>query len=198
VAGATPEVVITAIPAGNNVVPATPALSVGQVLGLTFAAGAVFSNSSGGALPGTFAAATDLVVDQNVLVNVACTTTNAGVTTCSYTPPVVGPPAVIGSVAANAIELLPSQFSGIVTALILPADFTIGGLNTFFTNSGVTSVQAQTGTQTTYSGTLTGYGSLTVASGVPPAPVYLYTGYLTNSLTPASPFLFTTNVYGAQ
>jgi hypothetical protein len=185
-AGATPEVVVTAIPAGSII-----GLSgVGQVLGLN-AATAVFSNSTGAALPvGSFASASDLVVGQNVFVDVCPLV--GGVATCSYTPPVVGPPAVIGSVTADAIELLPSNVSGLFTAPAAP-NFTVTGLNSFYTGNGVTSLAGSTSASTVYSGTVSaGFSALV------PGNTYFYTGYLANSGTLAQPDLITTGIFGNE
>jgi hypothetical protein len=185
--GATPEVVVTAVPAGNII-----GISVGQVLGLGFTGTAVFSNSTGAALPAgsSFAAPGDLVVGQNVFID-ACPLV-AGVATCAFVPPVVGPPAVIGSVTADAIELLPGNVSGTFTAPAAP-NFTVTGLNSFYTGNGVTSLTGTTSASTTYSGTVSGgFSSLTVGN------TYFYTGYLANSGTPATPNLLTTGIFGTE
>jgi hypothetical protein len=185
--GATPEVVVTAVPAGNII-----GISVGQVLGLGFTGTAVFSNSTGAALPAgsSFAAPGDLVVGQNVFID-ACPLV-AGVATCAFVPPVVGPPPMIGSVTADAIELLPGNVSGTFTAPA-PPNFTVTGLNSFFTGNGVTSLTGITSASTTYSGTVSGgFSSLTVGN------TYFYTGYLANSGTPATPNLLTTGIFGTE
>ena len=183
-AGATPEVVVTAVPAGNAV-----GISVGQVLGLGFTATPAFSNSTGAALPvGSFASASDLVVGQNVFVDVSCPTA----TTCAIVPPVVGPPAVIGSVTADAIELLPSNVSGLFTAPAAP-NFTVTGLNSFYTGNGVTSLAGTTSASTVYSGTVSaGFSALV------PGNTYYYTGYLANSGTLAQPDLITAGIFGNE
>lgn|GEM_PF-4425459 len=187
-AGGTPEVVVTAIPAGSVI-----GLSgVGQVLGLGFSGTAVFSNSTGAPLPAgsSFAAPGDLVVGQNVFVDVCPLV--GGVPTCAFVPPVVGPPAVIGSVTADAIELLPSNVSGIFTAPATP-NFTVTGLNSFFTGNNVTSIFGITSASTTYSGTVSaGFSALV------PGNTYFYTGYLANSGTPTQPNLLTTGIFGNE
>jgi hypothetical protein len=185
-AGATPEVVVTAVPSGSII-----GISVGQVLGLD-ATTAAFSNSTGAALPvGSFASASDLVVGQNVFVDVCPLV--AGVATCAFVPPVVGPPAVIGSVTADAIELLPSNVSGIFTAPAAPL-FTVTGLNSFFTGNGVTAFDGTTTGSTTFGGTVSaGFGSLV------PGNTYFYTGYLANNIaTPSNPDLITTGIFGTE
>lgn len=188
VAGEGPEVVVTAVPAGNTL----SGLAVGQVYDLSFTDGAVFSNSTGATLPvGSFASAADLVVGQNVLVDVACTT-NAGVTTCDLTPPaaVVAPaPQGAGSVTADAIELLPSTIPGVLNTATTP-NYTVFGLSSFYTNNGVTALFGTTTGSTTYSGTLTSFAGLTADE------TYYYTGYLLNSGTVADPDLFTTSIFG--
>jgi hypothetical protein len=184
--GGAPEVVVTAVPSGNII-----GISVGQVLALD-ATGAVFSNSTGATLPvGSFASAADLVVGQNVFVDVCPLV--AGVATCAFVPPVVGPPPVIGSVTADAIELLPSNVSGTFTAPAAP-NFTVTGLNSFYTGPPnlVTSLAGTTTASTTYSGTLTGFNSLTAGN------TYFYTGYLANSGTAATPDLITTGIFGTE
>ncbi len=189
-AGATPEVVVTAIPAGNTL----SGIAVGQVLALTFSPAPVFSNSTGAALPvtGTFGAATDLVVGQNVLIDTFCPTV-AMVTTCQFTAPVAGvAPAqpTPGAVTADAIELLPGNVSGIINIPVSPT-FTVTGLNSFYTGNGVTALSGTASTTATYSGTLTGFGSLTAGT------TYFYNGYLLNSGDPTTPQLFAVGFYGA-
>jgi len=180
----TPEVVVTAVPAGNTL----SHIGVGQLYDLNFAAGAVFSNSGGITFTnGTFASPSDLVVGQNVLVDVACPTTG-----CEFTPPVANPPgqATPGSVTADAMELLPTQISGAVNTLSSP-NYTVNGLNSFYTNNGITGFNAQTGSYTTYNGSVTQFSDLTAGN------TYYYNGYLLNSGTPGTPDFYNTNIYGA-
>ncbi|MGB8542275.1 MAG: hypothetical protein WCD49_11630 [Candidatus Acidiferrales bacterium] len=187
VAGEAPEVVVTAVPAGSTL----SGIAVGQVYDLSFTDGAAFTNSTGAALPESFASATDLVVGQNVLVDVACTT-NAGVTTCDFTPPAAAvPPAPqgAGSITADAIELLPSTIPGLLNTAPNPG-YTVDGLSSFYTNNGVTALNGTTTASTTYSGTLTGFDGLTADE------TYYYTGFLLNSGTASDPDLFTTSIFG--
>jgi hypothetical protein len=188
VAGEAPEVVVTAVPAGNTL----SGIAVGQVYDLSFADGAVFSNSTGAALPvGSFASAADLVVGQNVLVDTSCPT-SGGVATCAFTAPAAAvPPAPqgVGTVTADAIELLPSTIPGALNTATTPT-YTVFGLSSFYTNNGVTALNGTTTASTTYSGTLTQFSDLTADE------TYYYTGFLLNSGTAADPDLFTTSIFG--
>jgi hypothetical protein len=187
VAGGAPEVVVTAVPAGNTL----SGIAVGQVYDLSFTEGAAFTNSTGAALPESFASPTDLVVGQNVLVDTSCPTVG-GVTTCVFTPPaaVTAPaPQGAGSVTADAIELLPSTIPGALNTATTP-NYTVFGLSSFYTNNGVTALFGTTTPATTYSGTLTQFSDLTADE------TYYYTGFLLNSGTASDPDLFTTSIFG--
>jgi hypothetical protein len=189
-----PEVVVTAVAAGNTV----PGIAVGQVLDLSFTTTppAVFSNSTGAALPvtQTFASPTDLVVGQNVLIDTSCPTV-ASVTTCVFTPPaaVTAPtPQGPGSVTADAIELLPSNVSGIVGDLnSTDLTFTVSGLNSLFTGNGITGFSGTASTSATYSGSLTAFTDMTSGD------TYFYNGFVLNSGTPSTPALYTIGFWGA-
>jgi len=167
----TVEAVITAVPSGN-----TDSLTVGQVVTLN-ATGATFSTSSANTLPGQFLTPADFVVGQNVLIDASAFTAAA--------------PPTLAIVTADFIELLPTQIAGNADNLASP-NFTIDGLNTFYTGNGVTSINAQTGSFTTYNGTVTGFSGLTASSP------YFYDGYLLNNPgTPGVPVYYDTNIYGA-
>lgn len=185
-----PEVVVTAVPAGNTL----SGIAVGQVYDLSFTGTAVFSNSTGAALPvGSFASPADLVVGQNVLVDTSCPT-SGGVTTCAFTAPVAAvPPAPqgVGTVTADAIELLPSNVAGTVSNLNAGnLTFTVTGLNSLYTGNGITSMNGTASTSATYGGDLTQFTDM--ANG----NLYYYNGYLVNSGTVGSPDIYTTGFYG--
>jgi hypothetical protein len=167
----TVEAVITAVPSGN-----TDSLTVGQVVTLN-ATGATFSTSSANTLPGQFQTPADFVVGQNVLIDASAFTAAA--------------PPTLAIATADFVELLPTQIAGNADNVASP-NFTIDGLNTFYTGNGVTSINAQTGSFTTYNGTVTGFTSLTAGSP------YFYDGYLMNNPgTPGVPVYYDTNIYGA-
>ena len=91
-------------------------------------------------------------------------------------------------VAADQVQLAPVQFTGTVSALNSP-NFTVNGLNSFYTGNGVSSVNVVTGSSTYYSG-ITGnaFTGLTAAGSVSLG------GYYYNS--PTGPVLVSTQVYG--
>ncbi len=173
----TPEVVVTAVPAGN-----TQGITVGEVLTLAPTGTAVFSTSAGTGvtLPGTFAGAGDLVVGQNLLVDSTGVVTASGVNTAT----------------ADAIELEPTQFFGNASNIGTAGtgDFTVGGtnsgLNGLYLDNGINNIQVQNANNALYGGTITGYSGLTAGSP------YYYNGYLMNSGTAGSPFFYDTSVYG--
>jgi Domain of unknown function (DUF4382) len=168
----TVEAVITAVPSGN-----TDSLTVGQVVTLD-ASGATFSTSSSNTLPGQFGSSTDFVVGQNVLIDASTFTTAV--------------PPVLAIATADFVELLPTEINGTADNLASP-NLTIDGLNTFFTGNNITAVNAQTGTFTTFNGTVTQFSDIT------PLEPLSFNGFLENDpATPGTPVFMTTNIFGAQ
>ena len=168
----TVEAVITAVPSGN-----TDSLTVGQVVTLN-ATDATFSTSSANTLPGQFLTPADFVVGQNVLIDASAFTAAA--------------PPTLAIATADFVELLPTEINGTADDLASP-NLTIDGLDTFFTGNGVTAVDAQTGSFTTYSGTVTQFSDITTGEPL------TFDGYLENNLaTPGTPVFTTTNIFGAQ
>lgn len=166
------EAVITAVPSGN-----TDSLTVGQVVTLD-ATGATFSTSSSNTLPGQFLTSADFVVGQNVLIDASAFTAAA--------------PPTLAIATADAVELLPTQINGMADNLAAP-NLTIDGLNTFFTGNGVTAVNAQTGSFTTFDGTVHQFSDMTAGESLS------FNGFLENNpATPGTPVFLTTNVFGAQ
>jgi hypothetical protein len=141
------------------------------------ATAATFSTSSANTLPGQFLTPADFVVGQNVLIDASAFTAAA--------------PPTLAIATADFVELLPTQIAGNADNLASP-NFTIDGLNSFYMGNGVTSINAQTGSFTTYNGTLTAFSGLTASSP------YFYDGYLLNNpTTPGVPVYYDTNIYGA-
>src|SRR6202050_135036 len=139
----TPMVLVTLVPAGN-----TQDVTVGEVLTLVLpatSAGFSVGVPAGQTLTEglTFAGSSDLVVGQNVLID------STGITDISTT-------------TADQIELEPTQFSGTVSTISSP-NLTVNGLNNFFNDNAISTIQVQTGTQTTFGGIVaTGFNGITV------------------------------------
>nr|MDP9148232.1 hypothetical protein [Acidobacteriota bacterium] len=115
---------------------------------------------------------TDVIPGQSVFVN------STGLTT-GGTYPVV---------ASNQVQLTPMQFTGNVNALNSP-NFTVNGLNSFFTGNGVNSVNVVTGANTTFNGvTGNAFTGLTTGGGVSLG------GYYYNS--PSGPVFVSNQVFG--
>ena len=168
----TVEAVITAVPSGN-----TDSLTAGQVVTLN-ATGATFSTSSANTLPGQFQTPADFVVGQNVLIDASAFTAAA--------------PPTLAIATADEVELLPTEINGTADDLAAP-NLTIDGLDSFFTGNGITAVNAQTGSFTTFNGTVTQFSDIT--TGEPLS----FDGFLENNpSTPGTPIFLTTNVFGAQ
>jgi hypothetical protein len=168
----TVEAVITAVPSGN-----TDTLTVGQVVTLN-ATGATFSTSSANTLPGQFLTPADFVVGQNVLIDASAFTAAA--------------PPTLAIATADFVELLPTEINGTADDLASP-NLTIDGLDSFFTGNAITAVDAQTGSFTTFSGTVTQFSDITTGEQLS------FTGFLENNLaTPGTPVFTTTNIFGAQ
>ena len=168
----TVEAVITAVPSGN-----TDTLTVGQVVTLN-ATGATFSTSSANTLPGQFLTPADFVVGQNVLIDASAFTAAA--------------PPTLAIATADFVELLPTEINGTADDLAMP-NLTIDSLDSFFTGNGITAVDAQTGSFTTFNGTVANFGDIT--TGEPLS----FDGFLENNpATPGTPVFMTTNIFGAQ
>jgi hypothetical protein len=168
----TVEAVITSVPSGN-----TDTLTVGQVVTLD-ASGAIFSTSSSDTLPGQFGSATDFVVGQNVLIDAS-----------TFTAAV---PPVLAIATADFVELLPTEINGNADNLASP-NLTIDGLNSFFTGNNITAVNAQTGSFTTFNGTVSQFSDITAGESLS------FNGFLENNpATPGTPVFQTTNVFGGQ
>lgn len=166
----TPMVLVTEVLAGN-----TQGVTVGQVLTLvlpTSSAGFSIAVPAGQTLPtsDSFAATGDLVVGQNVLID------STGVDT--------------GVVTSDAIALEPSQFSGTVSSITSP-NLTVNGLNNFFNDNGIATVEIQTGTQTTFGGTVatSGFKGLTVGDEAN------FDGFLFSGGAGQSPIVFGENIF---
>jgi hypothetical protein len=145
--GATPMVLVTSVPAGN-----TQNITVGETLTIVppaTSSGFSVALPAGQTLPAnlSFAGAGDLVDGQNVLIDSTGVVTTGGVSTAT----------------ADQIVLEPTEFNGTVSALNSP-NFTVNGLNNFFTDNNIQAVNFETGTQTTFGGTVatSGFNGLTV------------------------------------
>jgi hypothetical protein len=149
-------------------------ITVGQEETVTAGTGATFSVESNGAtLPSglNFTGTSNLMVGQNVQLDAS---------------------SISGSmVTADQVMLAPTQFTG-TSGMVNGLNVTINGLNGLFTNSGTTSVVADTGTTTTFGG-VTGVTGLTngdpvavngLLFGTPTAPV-LVTSAFDEDTTPA-------------
>lgn len=160
-------VLVTAVTAGN-----TQGVTIGQVLTLVPPASTGFSVAVpvGQTLPAgaSFAAAGDLVVGQNVLID------STGVDD--------------GVVTSDAIALEPTQFNGTVSGLTSP-NLTVNGLNNFFSDNGIASIQVQTGTQTTFGGTVATFNGLTVGDEAN------FDGFLFSGGVGQSPIVFGENIF---
>ena len=179
--GATPMVFVKGVPAGN-----TQGVAVGQTLTIvppTTSAGFSIAVPAGQTLPAnvSFAGAGDLVVGQNVMVD------STGITTAGS----------VSTATADQIILEPTQFNGSVSAITSP-NLTVNGLNNFFADNQITSMQVQTGTQTTFGGTVatTGFNGITVGDqanfdgflfngGVGQPPIFFDEDVFDNGTTPA-------------
>jgi hypothetical protein len=175
-------VLVTSVPAGN-----TQNVTVGQTLTLVppaTSAGFSVAIPAGQTLPAgvSFAAPTDLVVGQNVLID------STGIATAGN----------VSTTTADQIVLEPNEFNGTVASLTSP-NLTVNGLNNFFTDNSISNVNVLTGTQTVFGGTVatTGFNGLTVgdqtslngfmfngAAGQP--PVFFDEGILDNGVVPAA------------
>jgi Domain of unknown function (DUF4382) len=165
-----PMVLVTTVPAGN-----TQGVTVGQVLTLVPPASSTgFSVAlpAGQTLPSSvsFAAAGDLVIGQNALID--ATGVSGGVVT------------------SDAIALEPTQFNGTISAITSP-NLTVNGLNNFFNDNGIATVQVQTGSQTTFGGTVatTGFKGLTVGDEAN------FDGFLFNGGAGQSPVVFGESIF---
>ncbi len=169
----TPMILVTQVPAGNTqdvtvgevltlVPPATSAgFSVGVPAGQTLSAGLTFAGSG------------DLVVGQNVLID------STGITTAGDT----------STSTADQIELEPTQFSGTVSTITSP-NLTVSGLNNFFNDNAISTIQVQTGTQTTFGGTAaSGFKGIAVGDQAN------FDGFLFNGGTGQSPIVFGENIF---
>ncbi len=179
--GATPMVLVTGVLAGN-----TQGVSVGQTLTLvppTTSAGFSVAVPAGQTLPGnvSFAGPGDFVVGQNVLID------STGITTAGN----------VSTTTADEIALEPTQFSGTVSSITSP-NVTVNGLNNFFVDNNIQNINFETGTQTTFGGTVatTGFNGITVGDqtdmsgflfngGVGQSPVVFGETILDNGVVPA-------------
>jgi Domain of unknown function (DUF4382) len=166
----TPMVLVTAVLAGN-----TQGVNAGQVLTLvppTTSAGFSVAVPAGQTLPASvsFAGVGDLVVGQNVLID------STGVDD--------------GVVTSDEIELEPTQFDGTVSSITSP-NLTVNGLNNFFNDNGIATVEVQTGTQTTFGGTVasSGFKGITVGDEAN------FDGFLFNGGAGQSPIVFGENIF---
>ena len=154
--------------------PTLNGVSTGQVITVSPGAGATYGISGGATAPAgsSFASVTDVIPGQSVFIN------STGVTT-GGTYPVV---------ASDQVQLAPTQFTGTVNALNSP-NFTVNGLNSFYTGNGVNSVNVVTNTNTNFNG-ITGnaFSGLTTGGGVSLG------GYYYNS--PTGPVFVSNQVYG--
>jgi hypothetical protein len=168
----TPMVLVTQVPAGN-----TQDVTVGEVLTLVLpatSAGFSVGVPAGQTLPAglTFAGSRDLVVGQNVLID------STGITTAGD----------ISTTTADQIELEPTQFSGTVSTITSP-NLTVNGLNNFFNDNAISTIQVQTGTQTTFGGSAAnGFNGITVGDQAN------FDGFLFNGGAGQSPIVFGENI----
>jgi hypothetical protein len=166
----TPMVLVTAVLAGN-----TQGVIAGQVLTLvppSTSAGFSVAVPAGQTLPASvsFAGVGDLVVGQNVLID------STGVDD--------------GVVTSDAIELEPTQLDGTVSSITSP-NLTVNGLNNFFNDNGIATVQVQTGTQTTFGGIVatSGFKGITVGDEAN------FDGFLFNGGAGQSPVVFGEDIF---
>jgi hypothetical protein len=163
-----PKVVVTSVAAGN-----TQDVTVGEVLTLeppATSAGFSIAVPDGQTLPPSvsFASQGDLLAGQNVLID------STG---------------VAGNVAtADQIALQPTQFSGTVSSIAAPS-VTVNGLNAFFTGNGISAVDFQTGTQTAFGGTITGFSGMVVGDQAN------FDGFLFNGGAGQNPIVFGENIF---
>jgi hypothetical protein len=168
----TPMVLVTQVPAGD-----TQDVTVGEVLTLVLpatSAGFSVGVPAGQTLPAglTFAGSGDLVVGQNVLID------STGITTAGD----------ISTTTADQIELEPTQFSGTVSTITSP-NLTVNGLNNFFNDNAISTIQVQTGTQTTFGGSVaTKFDGITVGDQAN------FDGFLFNGGAGQSPIMFGENI----
>jgi Domain of unknown function (DUF4382)/Domain of unknown function (DUF5666) len=166
----TPMVLVTAVLAGN-----TQDVNAGQVLTLvppSTSAGFSVAVPAGQTLPASvsFAGDGDLVVGQNVLID------STGVDD--------------GVVTSDEIELEPTQFDGTVSSITSP-NLTVNGLNNFFSDNGIATIQVQTGTQTTFGGSAAANGFKGLTVGVEAN----FAGFLFNGGVGQSPIVFGENIF---
>jgi Domain of unknown function (DUF4382) len=134
----------------------TTGLAVGQVVEVNPATGATFSaQTNGGTLPAglMFGSINDVGVGQSVLLD------STGFTAGTGTAP--------GTLTADNLTLVPSQFSGSVNALnASDQSFTVNGLNGLFTGNQVNSIAVNTGSSTAFTGVTGGFNGLAVGNNV--------------------------------
>jgi len=96
----------------------------------------------------------------------------------------------ISTITADQIALEPTQFSGTVDTLTKP-NLTVNGLNGFFTDNGIPTIQVQTGTQTTFGGTVaaTGFSGITVGDQAN------FDGFLFNGGAGQNPIVFGESIF---
>jgi hypothetical protein len=145
----------------------TSGVTVGQEETVTAGTGATFSVESNGAtLPSglDFTGTNNLLVGQNVQLDASSVSGSA--------------------VTADQVMLAPTQFTG-TAGTVTGSNITINGLNGVFTNSGTTSITADTGATTTFGG-VTGLTGVTTGNevsvngllfGTPTAPIVITSAF---------------------
>jgi hypothetical protein len=94
----------------------------------------------------------------------------------------------ISTTTADQIELEPTQFSGTVSTITSP-NLTVNGLNNFFNDNAISTIQVQTGTQTTFGGSVaTKFDGITVGDQAN------FDGFLFNGGAGQSPIMFGENI----
>jgi len=122
-------------------------VTLGQEIMVAAGTGATFSVESNGAtIPSglNFTGTSNLLVGQNVQLDASSISGS--------------------SVTADQVMLAPTQFTG-TSGTVTGSNVTINGLNGLFTNSGTTSITAETGSNTTFAG-VTGVTGLTTGNQV--------------------------------
>jgi hypothetical protein len=130
--------------------PSETGTTVGQQLVVTLASNATFSTEATSLtvpVGDTFTALASILPGQTVEINATSFSSTAGTAT------------------ANAVMLLPSQFTGTVTG-VSGTNVTLNGLNGVFTGGGTNSLTVGTSAGTTYGGTLTGFSGITTGQTV--------------------------------